>query len=69
MSQSLQCNLCKHYLGGGACEAFLEGIPAPIRTGDFDHRKAYDGDGGIRWEPADAEANRIAKEMDEEGDG
>lgn len=49
------------------CAAFPAGIPDEIFSGQFDHRKAYDGDGGIRWEPADAESNRIAEELDEEG--
>ena len=64
MSQSLQCMLCKHYLGGGTCAAFRFAIPEEILAGEFDHREAYEGDGGIRWEPANARAAEIAADMD-----
>ena len=33
-----------------ACRAYPEGIPAPIFEGGFDHRGAYFGDGGRRWQ-------------------
>lgn len=50
MSYSEQCMTCKHFLGGGQCEAFPLRIPAEIFGGEFDHRQAYPGDEGIRWE-------------------
>jgi hypothetical protein len=49
-----QCPVCKHldmskeYL---ACDAFPDGIPEKILTGDIDHREPYKGDNGIRFEP------------------
>lgn len=67
MSQSYQCLLCKHFsFASEGCAAFPTGIPAEILSGQHDHRKAYDGDGGIRWEPADAEAAELTAEMDAE---
>jgi hypothetical protein len=46
------CGNCGNYLGDEKCRAFQRGIPWEIRTGNFDHRKPYPGDGGIRWTPA-----------------
>lgn len=52
-----QCFRCKHLFGGAAynCDAFPTGIPEAILTNDHDHRKPYDGDHGIRFEPKDGE--------------
>lgn len=53
----LQCLTCVHFhekgLPGGfsGCEAFPEGIPFEIQTGDVDHSRPYPGDNGIRYEP------------------
>lgn len=70
MSQSYQCLLCKHFnLASEGCAAFPLGIPEEILSGQHDHRKAYDGDGGIRWEPADDEAAELSASMDEEDEG
>jgi hypothetical protein len=33
------------------CHAFLGGIPRPILDAEHDHRAAYEGDFGIRYEP------------------
>jgi hypothetical protein len=49
--QSLHCNLCKHYLGGGECLAYPAGIPDEIRTGAKDHANPADGDNGIQFAP------------------
>ena len=49
--QSDQCISCKHYTGVRSCQAFPEGIPVEVFTGKHDHRTAYPGDGGIRYEP------------------
>jgi hypothetical protein len=38
--------------GQSACEAFPDGIPFAIQTGQIDHREPYSGDSGIRYEPA-----------------
>lgn len=49
------CAICSRAVwqeGGPVCAAFPAGIPAPIAEGGFDHRKAYPGDGGIRFELA-----------------
>ncbi len=57
MTETPQCFVCKHYLGTGdrpdklICAAFLSGIPREIIWNDFDHRFAYEGDHGIRFEP------------------
>lgn len=48
--QSYQCLICKHYIGAGYCEAFVDGIPDEIMTGKIDHIQAYEGDQGIRFE-------------------
>ena len=50
MAQSDQCVRCARYLGLGVCDAFPDGIPAEILTGRHDHTKAFDGDGGIRFQ-------------------
>lgn len=52
--ESTQCLWCKHKWSGVLqCDAFPDGIPPEIVTGLHDHRQAFDGDGGIRYEPAD----------------
>jgi len=50
MAQSDQCVTCAHYWGAHTCDAFPEGIPSEIVKGEFDHRSAYPGDHGVRWE-------------------
>ena len=49
MPQSTQCNDCSNYYGEFKCAAFPKGIPAPISTGEHDHRKEFEGDNGIRF--------------------
>ena len=45
------CNTCKHRDAVSiTCKAFPAGIPVDILTGKIDHRGAYPGDRGIRYE-------------------
>ena len=45
--------------GGPVCTAFPEGIPDAITEGLFDHRRAYPGDGGVRFELAEGKADSL----------
>lgn len=47
----VQCILCKHYKGDLKCEAFNDKIPVEILTNIHDHKKEFEGDGGVRFEP------------------
>ncbi len=46
-----QCVNCKHSHHNGTCEAFPDGIPLEILSGEHDHRVPFPGDNGIRFEP------------------
>ncbi|WP_214110476.1 hypothetical protein [Acrocarpospora catenulata] len=53
-----QCTICKHFRTPiltdspvGTCAAFPKRIAAKILNDRFDHRNAYPGDHGVRWEP------------------
>jgi hypothetical protein len=48
-----QCVYCKHAATGflPVCAAFPGWIPEQIQLNRADHRKPYDGDQGIRFEP------------------
>lgn len=48
--QSNQCILCKHYTFAKTCDAYPDGIPDEIFTGEVDHTKPYKGDHGIQFE-------------------
>ena len=51
---SSQCSRCAFEFPdarGRECAAFLNGIPAEILNGRFDHTNPYLGDGGIRFVP------------------
>lgn len=58
------CGVCTHLhrdeTGKGLipwrCDAYPQGIPAEILHSRVDHREAYDGDGGIQFEPRDTMA-------------
>ena len=49
--QSTQCLGCRHYLGAITCDAYPDGIPEPVVTGEHDHTSPYPGDNGILFEP------------------
>lgn len=53
MPQSDQCISCQHYQGAITCDAYPDGIPIEIITGEHDHTQPYEGDNGIRFEPID----------------
>ena len=50
MPKSEQCLTCIHYQFDKTCAAFPKGIPDEVITGEHDHKYAYKGDNGIRWE-------------------
>jgi len=51
----LQCAECRHYQGELKCDAFLNGIPYEVMSGEFDHTEKYPGqDNDIVYEPADS---------------
>lgn len=52
-----QCHTCIHWNGDLTCSAFQEGIPLEILTGDVDHTKPYQGDGGILYEADSGETS------------
>lgn len=49
------CTKCKHYKGykesAPVCSAFLKGIPPEIWLEKASHKKPYNGDHGIQFEP------------------
>jgi hypothetical protein len=63
-----QCAYCRHYHKGdtfsGTCDAFPERIPDEVLWGArFDHRLAYPGDHGVRFEPTGDEADELHRDM------
>lgn len=56
MKMTTVCFFCKHLdmQSNGVnplCKAFPQGIPSAIFSDGFDHRKSYEGDGGVLFEP------------------
>ncbi len=47
-----QCWMCIN-LTNGTCKAFPNSIPAIIYANEFDHRRPFPGDNGIRFAPLD----------------
>jgi hypothetical protein len=46
-----QCITCRHWVRGGVCRAFPNGVPDVILSNEVSHKKPYRGDGGIQYEP------------------
>lgn len=58
------CVYCKHIAAEGlTCAAYPGGIPAAIVESRRDHRQAYRGDGGIRFDPVSEEGAAYAVEL------
>lgn len=68
---ALMCDYCRH-ADGPRCRAFPDGIPRIILSGEYDHRREYPGDGGVRFEPkseAHWQRSQERKLMDGEVEG
>jgi hypothetical protein len=44
------CIYCTHFIDGGTCDAFTNGIPEDIWDGTVSHQSQYPGDNGIQYE-------------------
>ena len=56
-----QCDACKHSYNNGTCMAFPQRIPLAILVYDFDHRKPFPGDHGIRFEAKEDQSSMPAQ--------
>ena len=45
-----QCLNCRHWVRGGVCRAFPQGVPDVILENKVSHLKPYKGDKGIQFE-------------------
>ena len=53
LSVRVKCEECKHIRYDKdypTCDAFPEGIPIDIFSGEVSHDKSYDGDNGVHFE-------------------
>lgn len=58
------CRFCRRFdPEEWACAAFPSRIPGALDLGGADHRAPLPGDGGLRFEPLDAEAARTVIEV------
>lgn len=63
IAKELICFECKHFnLSGTGCNAFPEGIPPEITSGENNHSKPLKGqDNDIVFEPIEEEDNQWAR--------
>ncbi len=63
------CSACKHRDRSSsfrpACRAFTAGIPGWFLDGRANHRYPSPGDGGLRFEPADAAPGPVLTRLEE----
>jgi len=61
------CLFCKHYhqanQEANTCAAYPDGIPQEIILCSADHRRPYEGDNGLRFSPADRDADLYAIDL------
>ena len=50
MTEEPSCANCMHWHGGLTCDAYPNGIPLPIMSGDVSHMEPLPDDNGIQWE-------------------
>jgi hypothetical protein len=57
------CHVCKNLIDEYPfkCKAFPNRIPTRIIDSESDHRREFNGDGGIRFDPKDSQAESYAK--------
>jgi len=55
LPQCMNCTRFQYFKPGrvGVCTAFPDGIPSGILSNETDHRRAVDGDHGVRWAAID----------------
>jgi hypothetical protein len=58
------CPRCRHFnRETWTCSAFPEEIPVEILYSEFDHREAFEGDNGIRFEPISSDDSKYVREF------